>query len=94
LSYSQNKYRFREIEEFKGRLEGRSLFDELRLCGADEERGLYPFQRKRAALMQQVHQTLTVAKPLSPHAPKPIPELTRNSCHSRRIDHRGDTAIQ
>jgi hypothetical protein len=63
-----NKYRFCEIEEFKGRLEGRSLFDE-----PDEERALDPFQRKRAALMQQVHQTLTVAKPLSPHAPNRLP---------------------
>jgi hypothetical protein len=73
LSCSQNKYRFREIEEFKGRLEGRSLFDKLRICGADEERALHPLQRKRAALMQQVHQTLTVAKPLSPHAANRFP---------------------
>ena len=32
--------------KIKGRLEGRSLFDELRICGADEEPGSHPLQRK------------------------------------------------
>ena len=32
--------------KIKGRLEGRSLFDELRICGADEEPGFRPLQRK------------------------------------------------